>query len=521
MKVLITTSGTGSRLGELTKHTNKSLLRIGKKPAISYIIESYPADAEFVITVGHKANHVKDFLELIYDNRLFTFVSVDKYEGVGTSLGYSMLQAEKYLQQPFIFHACDTIVEKANIPTLEYNWSLGVRMNNFEQYTSFNISKSGHITKFNKKGVGGHLAHIGLVSIKDFKKYWKHLKDLYNKNPNDSSLNDTAALSNMIKEGVKFKGIETENWLDIGNPLSLKEAREKISDRFLNLDKVDESLFFFHDFVVKFFADEKKIKDRLERGKILGKLVPKTLNHKDNFYKYEYVEGKTYSEVANGEDFYNFLTWAKKNLWKPYREVSQKNFIQICRDFYEKKTKDRIDKFLKDHKIKDSITVINGHKIPKIIDLLNKVDFDELSKGIQTNFHGDFILENILKTKKGYCLLDWRQDFGGLLRSGDMYYDLSKLAHNLVVNHDIISRNLFEIEISGNEVTCDIMRKNNLLECEKALDKFVKDNRLNARKIKILRAIIWLNMSPLHHEPFDKFLYYFGKYNLSKAINEK
>ena len=33
-KVLITTSGIGSRLGDLTTYTNKCLVRIGNKPAI-------------------------------------------------------------------------------------------------------------------------------------------------------------------------------------------------------------------------------------------------------------------------------------------------------------------------------------------------------------------------------------------------------------------------------------------------------------------------------------------------------
>ena len=41
-KVLITTSGIGSRLGKLTDFTNKSLVRIGDKPAISHIVEYYP-----------------------------------------------------------------------------------------------------------------------------------------------------------------------------------------------------------------------------------------------------------------------------------------------------------------------------------------------------------------------------------------------------------------------------------------------------------------------------------------------
>ena len=63
-KVLITASGLGSRLGNLTKFTNKGLVRIGKKPALSYIIESYPDDVEFVVTLGHYGNQVEQLLNL-------------------------------------------------------------------------------------------------------------------------------------------------------------------------------------------------------------------------------------------------------------------------------------------------------------------------------------------------------------------------------------------------------------------------------------------------------------------------
>ena len=40
-KVLITTSGLGKRLGNITNYTNKALVKIGDKPAISHIIENF------------------------------------------------------------------------------------------------------------------------------------------------------------------------------------------------------------------------------------------------------------------------------------------------------------------------------------------------------------------------------------------------------------------------------------------------------------------------------------------------
>ena len=87
-------------------HLNVFHILLGT-PAISYIIESYPKTVEFVITLGHFGDHVKEFLELAYPDRKFQFVWVDVFSGKGSSLVYSMLQTKNHLQCPFIFHACD------------------------------------------------------------------------------------------------------------------------------------------------------------------------------------------------------------------------------------------------------------------------------------------------------------------------------------------------------------------------------------------------------------------------------
>jgi NDP-sugar pyrophosphorylase family protein len=78
-KVLITTSGLGSRLGQLTDYTNKCLVRVTDKPAISYIVESYPKNTKFVITLGHYGNHVKQFLQLAYPDYNFISFQVSKF----------------------------------------------------------------------------------------------------------------------------------------------------------------------------------------------------------------------------------------------------------------------------------------------------------------------------------------------------------------------------------------------------------------------------------------------------------
>jgi NDP-sugar pyrophosphorylase family protein len=139
-KVLITTSGLGSRLGELTDYTNKSLIRVTDKPAISHIIESYPEDTKFVITLGHFGSHIKQFLQLAYPNRNFTFVEIDKYKGEGSSLGYSILKCKQELQCPFIFHASDTIIEKYNPEAPGHNYVICAHKKDSSQYRTVNLS---------------------------------------------------------------------------------------------------------------------------------------------------------------------------------------------------------------------------------------------------------------------------------------------------------------------------------------------------------------------------------------------
>ncbi len=412
-KVLITTSGTGTRLGDITKYTNKSLVKVGKKPVISYIIEAYPKNTQLVVTLGYFGNQVREFIEMVYPDRKIEFVQVDKYEGVGTSLGYSMLQAKNYLQCPFIYHACDTIVMEQHIPSPSTNWIGGYKGDGSSHYASFDIV-DGKIKEIYDKGyLNPDYLHIGLIGIKNYQEFWINLDNNYKKNPNDSTLNDVIALNAMFKENIDFKVINFKKWYDIGNVESLQKARQDINDSFYILDKLGESIFIFDKFVVKFFSDEKLVKQRVARAKILKGLVPAIESSTKNFYKYKYAKGDLFSDVANPSDFNKFLNWSKNKLWKVTNEASSENFKQICHDFYYKKTIERIDKFLESRSIIDQSNTINGEKIPPIKDILKLVNFEELCNADQTMFHGDFILDNIIKTKKGYSLLDWRQNFVG------------------------------------------------------------------------------------------------------------
>ena len=519
LKVLITTSGVGSRLGELTNYTNKSLVKVGDKLALSHIVEVYPENTDFIVTLGHFGEHVRDFLEVAYPERKFTFVKVENYNGVGSSLGLSMLLASEFLQEPFIFHASDTLILDQKIDSSpNENWVAGSKGYTASQYASFDVT-SNFVMRFHDKGMMEFdYLHIGLIGIYDYELFWKTLTEIYAKNPLDSTLNDLAILSEMKNSGVNFRLKDVRVWADMGNTESLLSARKLLGEKFEVLEKSDESISFVNSSVVKFFANHEIAENRVIRAQSLVGLVPKITASKGNFYKYDFANGELASNVMTAEKFTTLLNWSKDNLWVESHDLDTKEFHEICSLFYKSKTLNRVENFMRKTSFEESFSTINNLKIPSIYILLEAIDYEWLSRGTQTKFHGDFILDNIIQTDEGFKLIDWRQDFGGNLNSGDMYYDLAKLNHSLVINHEIVNQNLFKIESSENVIRCEILRKHELVECKKILIQFLEANGLDVQKVEVLTSLIWLNMAALHHHPLDLFLFNFGKLNLWRAV---
>lgn len=514
-KVLITTSGIGSRLGNLTKHTNKSLIRVGKKPALSYIIESYPDNVELIITVGYFTDHIKQFISLAYPDRKITFVEVDKYDGDGSSLGYSMLKAKDHLQCPFIFHASDSIVND-KIPSIDDlgNWIGVCKKENYSEYRT--VNNNGYI---NEKGsFESDLVYIGVAGIGDYELFWNALEQLYIQDPNNKHLSDCNAI-NLIDSKINI--VYFKNWLDVGNVVELNKSRELIKDKFNLLDKEDESIFLFDDFVIKFFANSEICDKRITRAFSLEGLVPQVVAYTHNFYKYEYATGDLLSHYVNESTIKELLSWSEENLWIPRESFDKNEFFKICEEFYFKKTEKRIKEFQSKNRLKDEELTINGRKIPPVLYLLNSIDKKWLCGEKPYQFHGDFILENILinnDSSKPFTLIDWRQDFGGSIYDGDIYYDLAKLNHNLIFSHDIVYKGLFHVHKRENVIECDILRSERLISCQEVFDSWILSGQYDWKKVKVLTALVWLNMSPLHDFKTGEFLYYFGIFNLFKSL---
>jgi thiamine kinase-like enzyme len=162
---------------------------------------------------------------------------------------------------------------------------------------------------------------------------------------------------------------------------------------------------------------------------------------------------------------------------------------------------------------------INNYKVLKINDLLKKINWDRLSLGIPSNFHGDFQPENIVMKNKQITLIDWREDFDGNETVGDIYYDFAKLEHALIVNGEIIRNKKYNVKIKNNKVEYKIASKSNLVNFRNYFHKYLIQNGYDINKVKLLSSLIYLNIAPLHDYPYNELLFYHGKLSLTKILN--
>jgi hypothetical protein len=518
-RVVIPTAGIGSRLKGLTKHINKSLVGITNRPTISHLIEQFPQDCEFVIALGHKGELVRDFLELAYPDRTFFFTNVDPYEGEGSGLGLSLLACEQYLQQPFVFISCDTLVKGA-IPEPNHNWMGYAQRDDLVQYRTLNVV-SGNVSEICEKGVlrNNLKAYIGLTGVHNFQQFWQAMHS-----GKDTAIDQGESYGmNSVLEDNKVSAYKF-TWFDTGNIESIQIAREAYAepDEPNILEKQNEAIWFVGGKVIKYSDDIDFIANRVKRVKELQGFVPDIYTHRANMYCYKKINGEVLSNVVNLPIFEKFLTkcldfWLEKDL----NLEKSKKFQNNCLRFYKNKTFERVELFYKNFNQKDDVAVINGELMPSLQDLLNQIDWGRMSKGLAGRFHGDFHFENILysKSDKKFTFLDWRQDFAGDLSVGDIYYDLAKLMHGLIVNHGIIANDQYTASWVDGEIKFNLHRKQSLVECEQRLNEWIEENNYDLKKVRVLTALIYLNIAALHHYPYSLLLYGLGKKMLKQELN--
>ena len=167
-------------------------------------------------------------------------------------------------------------------------------------------------------------------------------------------------------------------------------------------------------------------------------------------------------------------------------------------------------------------------KTPPVMSLIKEIDWKKIEEtSIPCLFHGDLQPENILSLPdKSFLYIDWRESFGSDVKIGDLYYDLGKLYHALIISNSLVMEGNYEIQIDIENSSAEIYYavKSNLIQLNEMLSDFCAEKNLDYTHVKFLGILNYLNIAGLYGNfqkgSYGKFLFLLGKKMLSQLIQE-
>lgn len=501
--VLILAAGLGTRLGRLTDDINKALIPINNKAIISKIIEKFPKEYEFFIALGYRGEELKQYCELAFPKLNINYLNIDDYDNPKSGPGTTAIKFKKNLQRPFYITVADCIVD-SDIPHIDGNW-LGVQPTSYpEKYATMNIDSNDNIISFSEKSKKGYdYAFIGIASIWDYSVFWKELEE-------NMENGELVHAFNNLKSYPSFKAKKLK-WLDTGNLDDLNTTKVYFNDKPLSLSKVTGEITYKEDRFIKFNPNPNLIVNLSKRAKKLKGLIPNNFKQTKSFIAYDWAPGKTVYNYNSLKVYKKFLRFFENILDKSKLKIITKKAVD---EFYKNKTQSRkqnfIDKYGKRY-LKNKF-IINGLSYDSMESILSKIDYSSLyDSSTYSNFHGDLQFDNIIYNEDddNFTYIDWRESFAGNTEEGDIYYDLSKLYGGLLISYNLMKKeDLLKYEEGESLINFSYKEEKSLLEFKIYYENWIQERGYDLNKIRLITALIYLNMSTLHDEKFGKILWF-------------
>lgn len=196
-------------------------------------------------------------------------------------------------------------------------------------------------------------------------------------------------------------------------------------------------------------------------------------------------------------------------LWAPTRQ-NDPSLGAWCDRKYTAKTLGRLERWEPWVTLRERPMRVNGIWVPAFDELWPAAAqaLDRLAKSAREScfIHGDMTFSNILMVRH-YCmfkLIDPGTSFSETQR-GDVRYDLAKLRQSYAGGYDIYREGLFRLRRTGAD-EMEVRRFPRLAPLAPIGDELISQRGHDLNEIRLLEAIQFLSMVPLHHECPDRQL---------------
>lgn len=508
LTVIILAAGYGRRMGPFARMVNKGLIPYDNKPLISHIMEKFDVDTKFVIACGHMGQQVKDYVSAVHTDKQIVYVDIPDY-GEGTTGPATTIQhCAKHITGSFLWLSCDTLFDFDISKHFDHNW-IGVHPvdSTIAQDYCWVEREGESITAIKNKQPSKLAvdAFIGLMYCTDTT-YIDNLKAVNAKEAYEG-----------FNDNLKLQAHTVRGWKDFGTYDKWVELSRDLKE--VSFPKPNELFYHDNNKIVKFTVDSVLTDKKANRALLNPVCMPDGIRRSGQFLVYNYVDGDIIYSQLDSMLMFRLLEWAHNDLWKPKWFP---NTEQICKDFYYKKTKDRLAQFRVKYSDWSEPCTVNGVPVRSIDYYLDKIDWDWLCKTTQWAFiHGDFQFENVIYNPESdeFTCIDWRTDFGGD-SYGDLYYDLAKMLGGILLDYQAVKADKLEYTEESDNATLNDCGIEHAQIYSAMIEDYCKEKDLDFNKVKLLVPIIYLNMSPLHDAPFDKYLFALSQLYFSLILDE-
>lgn len=494
-----------------------AMLPINGKPVIGYIVEDLLSRQinRIVVVLNKNDSHTEKYLVNKFGTK--SEINVVYNSDCDRGCGFSISLGTKYLkdEEGAFVYLGDTIYNSA----LSFNKNfllVSKKYESSEKWCFVEEQAKGLVFKNKPISYSGNGKILcGLYFFKNgraFKKAMLKVEKSY----------QILQVSHIIEEYAKsedFKLVDAKKWYDCGNIENYYKAKMD----FLKVRNFNSTCY--NDLYSYITKSSKKI-EKIENEINWYKNIPADLK----IFTPRLIDFKVTKQLANYSlEFYGYQSlgdlWVfgslNGKLWQVvinrlfdivglFKKYKAKLPLSNFRAIYYNKTLERLETMRKEPYWQKIMAVdyieINGKKYKNINfyqDQLKNAPRDLYNKKEISFIHGDFCLSNILfdPGSRIFKFIDPRGSFGKVSVYGDIKYDLAKLRHSFSGFYDFLISDMFELkEHDSSTFSFTHYVENSQREVASYFDSELVKRGYDVEKIKLIEALLFLSMIPLHNE---------------------
>tara|TARA_Y100001968_G_C19437196_1_gene760385 strand:+ start:628 stop:2262 length:1635 start_codon:yes stop_codon:yes gene_type:complete len=503
-------------------YLHKALLPLDNKSVISHCIDSLSLRGIERFIIGcqsGESDQLRSFIENVHHDQDIVFEVCNARDGQYIGPGKTLDLCRKHLTSPFIALGCDTLGE-FNVSTEgewvtiseKLKWDAAEINGEYAYYDSISRTiNRGKSTK-NIESNPNNQYFTGVIGVEDHSRFW----DISSKWNNKKIEKPIYA---GLHEG-SFTAIQMQNWIDTGSYKSYEYARHNFKE--IVEPKPGQEIFIYTDKVIKFFKDTNTCTRIINRHDLLQPTCPPVTQIDKHLISYEYVKGELLSDKKEKKYINKLLEYFTTKILN-INDINSKEFKYNCRKMWFTKLEKRLALFDEEMNLFDNISQINGIKVSPALELIKEINRSSFIENcIPCLFHGDPSPENVLFDENNDLrLIDPRPIFGNSHEIGDLYYELAKVDHALLVSGTVIRSKRFGYKLlNKNEVEISIEMKEGFESYRDRLYEFCEEQNWSINQLSLSTALTLLSICTVHsNKSYNNFLLLLGKYFLRSSID--